>query len=122
MSGRPQIKLAAVMVGNLLKHSTTINGINRIASSVFSFNRESLPIEGITSQRARLIFDWLMTLSKQTIPDAERALAKAFLANITPENERPQISRVLVDTCIVAAAEDLVRAESRLVASQEVSG
>ncbi|MCK9463990.1 MAG: hypothetical protein M0R80_30605 [Proteobacteria bacterium] len=111
MSGKPQIKLAAVKVGDLLKYSTTINEINRTASSVFNFNCESFPIEGITSQRAKLIFDWLMTLFKQSISDAEkRDLAKAFLTNITPENERPQIFRVLVDTGIMDTAGDAVEA------------
>lgn len=104
MSGKPQIKLAAVKVGDLLKYSTSINEINRTASSVFSFNCERFPIEGITSQRAKSIFDWLMTLFKQSAPDAEkRDLAKAFLTNITPKNEWPQIYGVLVDTGIMEA-------------------
>ena len=107
MSGKPQFKLAAVKVGDLLKYSTTINEINRTAASVFSFNCESFPIEGITSQRARLIFDWLMSLFKQRISDAEkRDLAKTFLMNITPENERSQIIQVLIDTGIIEAAEN----------------
>jgi hypothetical protein len=107
MSEKPHVKLAAVKVGDLLKYSTTINEINRTASSVFSFICESFPIEGITSQRAKLIFDWLMTLFKQRIPDSEkRDLARTFLTNITPEAERRQIIQVLVDTGIIAAVED----------------
>lgn len=103
MSGRPQIKLAAVKAGDLLKYSTTINEINRTASSLFSFGCESHPIEGITSQRAKLIFDWLMSLFTQRISDDDkRELAKLFLTNIAPEAERPQILQVLVDTAIIA--------------------
>jgi len=45
MSGKPQFKLAAVRVGDLLKNVTTINEINRTATSVFAFNRESFPVE-----------------------------------------------------------------------------
>lgn len=106
MSGKPQIKLAAVRVGDLLKYSTTINEINRTASSVFSFACETFPVEGITSQRAKLIFDWLMTLFKQDISDAEKLdLATLFLTNITPEAERPRIFQVLVDTSIMAAVQ-----------------
>lgn len=107
MNSRPQFKLAAVKVGDLLKHSTTLNEINRTASSLFSFACESHPIEGITSERARRIFDWLMSLSAQNIPDQEkRDLATTFVTNITPEAERPQVFQVLVDTAIIARDDD----------------
>lgn len=109
MNGKPQIKLAAVRIGDLLKYSTTINEINRTASSLFSFGRESFPIEGITSARANLIFEWLMSLFKQTFSDAEkRDLAKMFLTNITPEAERPQIFQVMIDTAIIAAEQKAI--------------
>lgn len=106
MSAKPQVKLTAVKVGDILKYSTMINEINRTASSVFSFNCESFPIEGITSQRAKRIFDWLMTLFKQRMTDAEkRDQARTFLTNITPEDERPRIIQVLIDTGIMKAGE-----------------
>jgi len=120
VSGKPQIKLAAVKVGDLLKHSTTINEINRMASSVFSFTVESFPIEGITSQRAKLIFDWLMTLFKQPLPDGDKtALAKVFLTNITPEAERQEISQVLVDASITGADQTPTAATPTSEASAE---
>jgi hypothetical protein len=120
VSGKPQIKLAAVRVGDLLKYSTTINEINRTASSIFSFACDSFPIEGVTSQRAKLIFDWLMTLFKQATTDAEkRDLARMFLTNITPEAERPQIFQVLVDTSILAADQNPTIATAAVETSAE---
>jgi len=108
MNGKPQIKLAAVKIGDLLKNSTTVNEINRIASSVFAFGCEEFPIEGVTSVRAKWIFDWLMTLFKQSLPDAEKqALARSFLDNITPADERAQVFQVLIDTGILPAETSL---------------
>ncbi|MBB6062799.1 uncharacterized protein (TIGR02391 family) [Thermosipho japonicus] len=59
-------KIIAVEVGDLLKYDTTINEINRIAEAIFNFEREEFPNENITSSRAKLIYDWIMTLGKQS--------------------------------------------------------
>ena len=57
--------LAATLLGDSLKYSTTFNEINRIALAIFRFQLESFPNENITSVRARCIYNWIMTLAKQ---------------------------------------------------------
>jgi hypothetical protein len=120
MRGKPQIKLAAVKVGDLLKSSTSTNIINRIATSVFTFSCEHFLIEGITSQRAKLIFDWLMTLFKQNIHDDEKLdLTKKFLTNISPKDMYAQIIQVLVETNIMEVEETDTRTTPSVEAVSE---
>ncbi len=99
MSKDPKLKLAAIQIGDLLKWDTSLNEIERIASGVFPFTRESFPSEGITSSRARLIYEWLMTLFKQRIPDSKKTdLLKIFLNTLTPEDLKSGVQDIL-DQC-----------------------
>lgn len=66
------IELIATQVGDALKYSTTLNEINRIAKVVFKFPRKEFPNEFITSERAQLIYDWIMTLGDYSCSDDER--------------------------------------------------
>jgi len=101
MNGTPKLKLAAIQIGDLLKYNTSVNEINRVASGVFSFGRESFRSEGITSTRAQLIYEWLMTLFKQRIPDADKVeLLRLFLNTLVPERLRREVQQVL-DNCEV---------------------
>ena len=59
-------QIIAIEVGDFFKYDTTINEINRIAKAIFKFEREDFPNDNITSQRAKLIYDWIMTLGKQS--------------------------------------------------------
>lgn len=102
MNGKPQLRLAAVKVGDLLKYATTINEINRTAEAIFRFRRENFHIEGISSQRAKLVFDWLMSLFKQDMADQEkRELLKSFLKNISAPDDWEKIVRILVETNLI---------------------
>lgn len=95
MSTKPNPKLAAIRVGDLLKYDTTVNEIDRIASGTFPFGRDDFPSEGITSARARRIYDWLMTLFKQKIPDEEKLqYLKTFFMVITPREKREDVSQI----------------------------
>jgi len=57
-------RLLAIELGQLLKYSTTLREIDRYAGAIFSFQCQSFPNEAITSQRAQLIYDWIMTASQ----------------------------------------------------------
>lgn len=93
-----QLKLAAVKIADRLKYSTSLNEIRRIAFSVFPFSVESFPVEGITSERAKLIFDWMMTLFKQRIPDEKKMeYLRNFLDGITPPSERGDVYQILIE-------------------------
>ena len=65
-------RLIATEIGDALKYESSVNEINRIAKAVFRFDRESFPTEGITSARATLIYEWIMSLAKQRMTPSER--------------------------------------------------
>ena len=73
-------KLVAMKLGEGLKYETTLNEIERNASVTFDFECEEHPMTNITSERSQSIFDWVMTLSEQAIPDKGKiSLLKNFI-------------------------------------------
>lgn len=99
------LRLVALQVGNELKYDSTINEIGRAASALFRFQKESFPHESVTSQRAQLIYDWLMSLGKQRMTDSEREqLLSQFAFAITPEAHRGTVERILTDGGVGASA------------------
>jgi hypothetical protein len=79
-------KLIAIKLGENLKYSSTYNEINLIAQAVFPFNKELHPNVSITSVRAQLVYDWVMTLGEQKIPEPEKEkLLNQFIKEIAPE-------------------------------------
>lgn len=65
-------KLIAIQVGELIKWNSSVNEINRIAIAIFNFKKQDFIIDSITSQRAQLIYDWIMTLAKKSMINDER--------------------------------------------------
>ena len=55
------IELIAIELGEALKYKKSINEINRTAKAVFKFSRREFPNESISSERSRLIYDWIMS-------------------------------------------------------------
>jgi uncharacterized protein (TIGR02391 family) len=99
------IRLIALRVGDELKYDATVNEIGRAASALFRFSRESFPHESITSQRAQLIYDWLLTLAKQRMTDDEReALISRFCLAISPQAHLSAVERILTEGGVGAAA------------------
>ncbi len=74
-------RLIAIQIGDLLKYDSTVNDINRAAQSVFSFRYENFPNESITSTRAQLIHDWILSLDKQEMKTTNRVLKTHFFSN-----------------------------------------
>ena len=94
-------RMVGIQVGNLLKYDTAVNDINRSAGSVFRFQVEQFPNDSITSVRAKLIHDWILTLAKQNMNNDERnALLKQFLSLITPENHKDAVNAYLRNASI----------------------
>lgn len=88
----------AVEVGDALKYDTTVNEVNRIAGAVFRFGRESFPNEAITSARAQLVHDWILSLAKQPMEVEQRnKLLVQFCLKITPDGLRDRVQRILSD-------------------------
>lgn len=92
------IRLVALKVGDELKYDATVNEIGRIASAMFRFEKESFPHDSITSVRAQLIYDWLLSLAKQRMVESEReALVTKFCLAVSPEAHKPAIEAILVE-------------------------
>jgi hypothetical protein len=82
------IQLIAVEIGDALKYDTSINEITRIASAILPFQHDHFPNDAITSQRAKLIYDWIMGLGRYRCTPAERSdLLTTFLLRLVPEGE-----------------------------------
>lgn len=65
-------KLIAIKIGKVFISNSTSNEINRIAPSIFNFEKKIFPQEAITAARAKLIYDWIMTLANQRMDNESR--------------------------------------------------
>ena len=102
-------RLLAIELGQLLKYSTTLREIDRYAGAIFDFPRQSFPNEAITSQRAQLIYDWIMTISRQRI-DSKKLNEQLlqFCRMLTPDADfRASVDRVLVAAGFVLSDSEL---------------
>ena len=80
------LKLLAIQIGDELKYDTTLKEINRIAGAIFDFECLNFPNDNITSVRAQLVYDWVMTLDKQEISEEEKlSLLNDFIDGVAPE-------------------------------------
>ena len=92
------IRLIATQVGDLLKYDTTLNEVGRAATSIFPFRCAAFPNEAITSQRAKVVYDWIMTLGRQEMKADERErLLVNFCRTIAPEQHRAAVERILIE-------------------------
>lgn len=81
-------RLIAVQVGDALKYATSINEINRIAGAIFPFRCENFPNNSITSSRAQLVHDWILSLARQRMGEDERnRLLKSFCDQLSGEGD-----------------------------------
>lgn len=93
-------RLIAVQVGDALKYATSINEINRIAGAIFPFRCENFPNNSITSSRAQLVHDWILSLARQRMGEDERnRLLKSFCDQLSGEGDL----RVAVHLILLAA-------------------
>jgi len=90
-------QLIAIQIGDLMKYETSINEINRIAQAVFRFQREIFPHESITSQRAQLIYDWILSLAKQKMnPEMRTQQLIQFCHSLVSNERRKSVDEILV--------------------------
>lgn len=100
----------AIQVGDMLKYDTAIREINRAGNSVFSFERENFPNEEITSSRAQLVHDWILTLAKQKMnPDERQALLFKFINIITPDTYKDRVRQELAEAGFAKADSEALR-------------
>lgn len=97
-------RLIAVQVGDALKYATSVNEINRIAGAVLRITRETFPNDAITSSRAKLIHDWVLSLARTSLEaeERDRRLVK-FCQELATDNEWPRVAKVLADAGLSVA-------------------
>lgn len=102
------IRLIAVEIGDALKYDTSINEINRIGQAVFPFQRDQFPNDAITSQRARLIHDWILSLARHQCSGSERTrLLSTFVERLAPlDPQRERTLKILRDNGLDVASPD----------------
>jgi uncharacterized protein (TIGR02391 family) len=89
-------RMIATQVGDSLKYATTVNEVNRAATSVFRFIKEHFPNDSITSVRAQEVYDWVLSLAKQSLTTEDRdKQLRQFLSIVTPEDMENTVNKVL---------------------------
>ncbi len=95
-------RLIATQVGDLLKYDTTLRQIDRLAKPLFCLQEpEQFPNDDITSVRAKLFYDWVLTLAKRSmIPQERDALVVRFCRGLAPDDKRKAVDAILIDAGI----------------------
>ncbi|MGE4574505.1 TIGR02391 family protein [Parachlamydia sp.] len=89
-------KMLAIQLGDALKYETSLNEINRAGKSIFPFERDQFPNESISSVRAKCIYDWILTLTRQKISEDDRSTwLKSFIDLLTPETHKKKVYDLL---------------------------
>lgn len=88
-------KYIVIHVGDLIKWDSSVKEINR-ATTIFQFSRDLFPNEeGVTSERAKLFYDWVMTLFVQNVPDEKKKdLLYQFCLAVTNESQRDKLENI----------------------------
>lgn len=102
------IRLIAIEIGDGLEYATSVNEINRIGQAVFPFKRDIFPNDSITSQRAQLIHDWILSLARNKCTASERTqMLSTFVQRLAPEGElREKMLKILRDNGLDVASPD----------------
>lgn len=91
-------RLIATEVGNLVKWDSSVNEILRVAHALFRFQIEEFPNDAITSSRAQIVYNCILSLAKQSMTTEERnGLLLTFCKRITPDQHRDKLQQILED-------------------------
>ena len=78
------IELIAIQLGDALKNQKSLNEINRVATAVFQFSCQEFSNNSITSERARLTYNWIMSLGHHACsPEKRQQLLITFVKSLT---------------------------------------
>lgn len=99
----PNYRLIATEIGDLIKWNTTVNEINRAGSAIFRFGKENFPNEHITSVRAQEVYNWIMSLGRQSMTSDERnQLLTEFCKKLVNQEQMPLLGKILEDAGVNA--------------------
>ena len=100
-------RLVAIQVGNTLINKTSINEINRIGSAILRFQCGNFPNDAITSSRAKLIYNWILSLAKKHMKEEERdRLLYAFCKGLCSDEESQEAIRKILESAEISLMED----------------
>jgi uncharacterized protein (TIGR02391 family) len=89
-------EVIAVEVGDALKWDASVRQINRTGKAVFPFSKQTFPNEQITSERAKQVYDWILTLARQRMVSEKReALLIEFCKKATSEELLDETLKIL---------------------------
>jgi uncharacterized protein (TIGR02391 family) len=93
---QPNYRLVATQVGELVKWSSSINEINRLATATLHIAKDAFPNEAVTSQRAQLVYDWILSLAQTPLDPSERTQRLlAFCRAIVPPDSNAALASIL---------------------------
>ncbi len=80
-------RIIATQVGDLVKWDSSVNEIGRAASAILGVSKDSFPNSSITSVRAQLVYDWILSLARAQMnsDERDRRLVQFCQAIITKE-------------------------------------
>jgi len=79
-----------------VKWDTSNNEILRVAKALFRFTIEEFPNEAITSSRAQIVYNSILSLAKQRMNNEERnRLLVTFCKRITPDKYQGKLAQIL---------------------------
>lgn len=97
----PNYRAIAVDVGDAIKWSSSVNEINRAGGALLRIQRQSFPNDAITSERAQLVHDWILSLARAALTAEDRdARLVQFCLRIAVEADRDHVQRILRDAGI----------------------
>jgi len=65
-------ELIALKLGDVLKWISSVKEIERIAKATLKIPKKTFPHENITSERAQIVYDWIMSIGSSALPEEEK--------------------------------------------------
>jgi len=102
-SNQPNYELIAVSLGDTVKWGTSVKEIARIAKATLKIVPTNYPHPDITSTRAQMVYDWVMSLANSSLPEEEKKdRLRHFIVGLLPEGEeRKEFLQMLGETKLV---------------------
>lgn len=106
-------RLVATEVGDLVKWDSSVNEIGRAATAILRISRDSFPNQSITSARAQLVYDWVLSLARAEMvaEERDRRLVQ-FCRAIIRSDQANALEEILREAGVGAGAVDRVRRAS----------
>ncbi len=101
-------KMIALQIGDLIKYERSEKEINLAAQSIFNFNMQEIRIsDSITSSRARLFANWVLTLALQRMELEEKnSRLMQFLILIFKNNISEEVNTIIENAGVLISTKD----------------